>query len=86
MKCDLTDKKMHLYFSDVLQVFHISIPEFMYELVNENPGAILLYVWIDQLFYKQKTVEETVVIITRNLVLRFFEKKRKRICNHVIII
>ncbi len=61
----------HHYFANILQAMHFKMDVFMYNLVHQGMYEMILYIWIDKLYKKGKTIEEALQILykARNMLL-----------------
>ena len=75
-------QERHHFITAVLKELQLAIDDFMYQLFHDNPGAILIYVWIDRLYQENKSVEESLKVITRALCVYVMHKEQRNLCRH----
>ncbi|WP_146052697.1 hypothetical protein [Aquimarina sp. I32.4] len=70
MEC-LEYNNKHQFMSDVLQMLHLNMDLFMYNLVHHAPYEMILYDWINKLYTKGTSSDDAVQLIykARNILL-----------------
>ncbi len=79
----IENNDLHVFMSQVLKMLHIDSDNFMYNLIHQSKYEIILYLWITNLYHKQKTSDEAVQIIyrARNI---FFITQNSSLCEYPI--
>lgn len=55
----------------IIESLHMKADTFMYNLAHHHPYEMLLYVWINKLYTKGKSIDDTIQLIykARNILL-----------------
>lgn len=68
---DLEYNSKHQYMSDILKMLHLKMDIFIYNLAHHTPYEMILYRWINKLYTKGTSIDESIQLIykARNILL-----------------